>query len=230
MEHKRSKKKKRKFRVKLICMVQENKFLVASSKWSEYSLLGGVIENFYDFKDQHSRFDNIIKTLEREVYEETAGILNIVFEKQYISIKNGCTLFLPFHYMGCFQDSDTFLIFIYTPNFEESFVSIIDQNIKKEQNQIFNDIFGIPVDFGIGHKIVEYMHKNDYSFLKLNNSDVINNMKTKYEKNYYFLEKTGMKILDIQEFFTDNKLWEWKKLNKIFVKEQITKLINYKSI
>jgi hypothetical protein len=229
MENKRYKKKKRKFRVKLISMVQDKKFLVASSKWNDfYSLLGGVIENFYDFKDQHSRFENIIKTLEREVYEETAGIITIVFDKQYISIKNGCTLFLTFHYMGCFQDNDTFLIFIYIPNFEDSYLDIIDKNIKKEQNQIFNDIFGMPVDFGIGHKIIEYMHKNDYSFL--NNTYMINDIKTKYEKNCFFLEKTGMKILSINEFFSDQFIWEWKKLNKILVKEQISKLINYKSI
>jgi hypothetical protein len=232
METKRSRRKKKKYRVKLICMVQDKKFLVASTKWIDYmySLLGGVIENFHDFKDQSSRFDNIIKTLEREVHEETAGVVNIVFDKQYISIKNGFTIFLPFHYMGCFQDLDTFLIFIYIPKFCESYVSIIDNNIKEEQNQIFNEIFGIPVDFGIGHKIVEYMHKNDYSFLKFDTFHIINDIKSKYEKNHYYLEKTGMKILTMTEFFDENVVWEWKKLNKIFVKEQIMKLINYKSI
>ncbi len=225
------KRRKKKARVKLVAMIGEN-FFVATTKWEEYSLLGGVIENVSE-----NRFDNVLKSLEREVYEETSRVVNICFENKYIAINNGYTIYLKFRYLGCFQENDTYMVVIDVELFSEGILKVIEERIYEEQVQIFNEIFDNRIDVIFGHKYVEAMDKGDYSFVSkvinnatkeyVNTKELVNKIKDRYAKNWFFLEKTGVKIITEKEFFDYKYLWEWKKLNPIKVKEQIYKLINY---
>jgi hypothetical protein len=228
------KKKKKKVRVKLVALIPEDKFFVATTKWEEYSLLGGVIENLNEQKDQTNKFDNVLKSLEREVYEETSRVLNICFEHRYISINNGYTIFLKFNYLGCFHENDTYMVLIYIPLFTEDVLQVIKSRIYEEQVQIFNEIFDNRIDVIFGHNYIESMDKGDYSFVNkvINNAtkELVNKIKDRYSKNWFFLEKTGVKIITQKEFFDYNYLWEWKRLNPVRVKEQIYKLLNYNKL
>jgi hypothetical protein len=124
---------------------------------------------------------------------------------------------------------------IFIPNFNEEILNVINRRIIEEQKQIFTEIFESDIDLLIGHSIIEYLDRGDFSFINQIKS-LEKNMKDeskimeKYNNNWYFLEKTGVKIINQTEFFEEKFIWEWRRLSNVRVKEQISKLLSYNKI
>jgi hypothetical protein len=224
--------KNKKFRVKLICVLPKWRYMVAKTTVQDYhSLFGGVIDQIFN----KNHFSSVLNTLEREFLEETTKTIEINFQKRkFIYQKKdfyiGQMLMeeLSFTYIGIFYEGDTIFTVIYLPKFTNDIVDFWNRRIREAQENILKKIFeGFKIDLEKIFEVNKVYHqrlmriKSNYTPIS---KQVFGFICSKLSHYHHLLEKSGIEIMEEDEFYNHEQVWEWKTMNSENVKNKIKSL------
>jgi hypothetical protein len=222
----------KKFRVKLICVLPQWKYMVAKTTVEDYlSLFGGVVDQLIN----KNHFSSILTTLEREFSEETTKVLEINFNKRkFIYYRKDYFLNqllieeIPFSYIGIFYEGDTIFTVIYIPKIPNDILEFWNAQIKEAQEGILKKIFeGWKIDMDKILEVNRLYHqrlmriKSNYSPLS---KQVFGFICSKLANYYHLLEKSGIEFLEEDQFYSAKNIWEWNTMNSINIKTKIKSL------
>lgn len=225
----------KKFRVKLICVFQKKRYLVARSTVEDYSsLFGGVVDQV----NTKNYFLSILETLEKEFWEESSHTIQIRFQDRkmvyqkpkYYYDPNGPfeSEELPFVYVGTFYEHDTIFTVIYVPKFSNDLIELWNRQIHSSQEALLRKLFsGWNVDIEKIFEVNRVFHqklmriKAQYSYMPKNLYNLICSRLTNY---YNFLEKSGIDIMNEDKFFDSKYIWEWNTMDVDVIRQKLKDL------
>lgn len=225
--------KNKKIRVKLICVLPNWKYMVAKTTVQDYlSLFGGVVDQI----THKNHFASILTTLEREFHEETTKVLELSFmkrkfiyyRKDYFLNSQMMIEEVPFTYIGIFYEADTIFTVIYIPKITDGVLNFWNDQIKEAQESIFRKTFeGWNIDLEKIIEVNKLYHqrlmriKSHYSSLS---KQVFGFICSKLGEHHHLLEKAGVDFIEEEEFYKQNKIWEWNTMNANNIKGKIKSL------
>ena len=236
----------KKVRVKLICVFPKKRYLVAKSTVDDYySLFGGVVEQV----STKNYFMSILETLEKEFWEESSNTIQIKFNERKIvykskierqdqrqdqrqdhmmQVQEDCKEELPFIYVGSFYESDTIFTVIYVPKFTNDLIDLWKRQMRFSQERLLKRLFaGWNINLEQLFEVNRVYHqkimkmKAQYSYMP---KTIYNFICSKLINYYSFLEKSGIDILEEEEFFNTNLLWEWNTMDVNSIKQKLKDL------
>jgi 8-oxo-dGTP pyrophosphatase MutT (NUDIX family) len=227
--------KGKKLRVKLICVFPKRKYLAAKTTVEDFhSLFGGVVNQV----NQKNHFMSILQTLEREFWEETSHTISIHFNERKINYQRPKFYYdpagpseteeLPFIYVGTFFEYDTLFTVIYIPKFSNDLIELWNRQIRLSQEQLLTKLFeGWNISLDKLFEVNRVYHqklmkiKAHYSYMPKTIFSFICSKLTNY---YEILEKTGVEIMDEDQFFQKSLVWEWNTMDAKFIHQKIEDL------
>jgi hypothetical protein len=229
--------KAKKLRVKLICVFPKRKYLVARTTVEDFhSLYGGVVNEV----SSKNYFLSILENLEKEFWEETSNTISIRFtdrkiiyqKPKYYYDPNGPSESeeLPFIYIGTFYEHDTVFTVIYIPKFSNDLIDLWNRQIRGSQEIILKRLFegwniGIDKIFEVNrvyHRKLMKM-KTQYSYMP---KAIFSFICSKLDNYYNFFEKSGVTVLDENDFFSKSVIWEWNTMDANLIKQKMADLFD----
>jgi hypothetical protein len=214
----------KKVRVKLICVFPKWRYLCANTTVQDYhSLFGGVVDNI----NNKNHFASILCSLEKEFNEETSGSIHLNFQKRKFTFRDMDLNMqeLSFVYIGTFHEFDTIFTVIYIPKITNEIILNWNLEIKKSQENLLRTIFkGWNLNLDQIFMINRIYHQKSmkiqaphYSISK----PMFNLICSKLKEYHVFLEKTGVTIMNEEEFFDQVSVWEWNTMESDNVRIKI---------
>ena len=216
--------KTKKIRVKLICVFPKWKYLCAKTTVEDYhSLFGGVLDNI----SGKNHFASILNCLEKEFNEETSGSVHLNFQKRKFTYRNGSPLVqeLSFVYIGTFHEFDTIFTLIYIPKITPEIIMTWNFEIKKAQENLVRSIFK-DVDIHIDQiLLINRIFHQKLMRIPCPNYNISRPLFqficSKLKEYHGFLEKTGVTIMNEDQFFDEHFVWEWNTMDPKLVQTKI---------
>jgi len=226
--------KNKKLRVKLICVFQKWKYLVAKTTVEEYhSLFGGVIDQISPM----NYFTSILSSLEKEFNEETSGTVVLNFVKRKLIYKlpkfymnKTDTEEVPFTYVGTFCEMDTIFTVIYIPKLSVDVIDLWNKQIRETQETLLKKLFeGWKIDLEKIFEVNRIYHKRlmkiktNYTYIS---KPIFNFICARLSEHHNMLEKTGMDLIEEDTFYNKDIVWEWNTMNSQMIRIKVRDLFN----